>query len=96
MIVLLEVCRGIGEPEASRHPEVHQQRTDFLEIKDQILCTAAHASDAVPGDLIEGLGNRKPQPAMADDYFSDGLSYDVRLHAAAGGLDFWELRHAMN
>ena len=83
--------RGVSDrqhPQAARHAEMQDQRARFR-FEQQVLGAAARATDCAAGD---GRQHVRDPPASANGVRAraagDAPPDDVRLDAAAGGLDF--------
>jgi len=82
-------------PQASRHPEVNQQRTTRFEPDNQVLAATVERADTLPGqlggDFERVVWTREPRVEDLDAF--ETAAYERWLEPAADGLDLGQLGH---
>src|SRR5690606_9139091 len=77
------------DPQAPRHPEMHEQRAPF-QCNQQVLGAAADIQDALPGHLRRQRIRYGPtQAPLVNLELDNALAGDMCRETTSSGFDFW-------
>lgn len=80
----------------SRHPQMQQQATTVVQVRDKVLSATFQAFTGAPDKLPTQHTRRREKKVtrLGRDHFGDPPPLEERCDLTPRGFDFWQLRHA--
>jgi len=92
VVVLFRRRAWRQQPQASRHPQVHEDRS-VAAVEQEVLAAPAHGRDASPGERANVRRHGPAQARLAHLHGRDRAAGDAAREAASGHFDFGKLGH---